>query len=192
MQLFSKICKPWSVSWILQNSFFFPDLTVLSISVNPNFLSYTKPLAGFTACVQQVWHTAANVQLHHTTSSNSKCAWAKTLPLCSHWSWPAEKAVFSSSLVNTHVLRSKMKSMVECATETRISLTVITYQILFQQFDLVLCSPYGDAATFYVIEYWSPRTDWQSYAFWYTSSVMHEISSLFVLSFFLVNNALAF
>lgn len=44
-----------------------------------------------------------------------------------------------------------MQSMAEWAAETRVSLAVITDQILFQQFDLVICSPYRDAATFDVI-----------------------------------------
>lgn len=38
---------------------------------------------------------------------------------------------------NSHLLKFKMKTMVESTAESRISLTTIVDQILFQQFDLV-------------------------------------------------------
>lgn len=54
------------------------------------------------------------------------------------------------------------------------SITMITDQILFQQFDLVLCSLYTDAAIFLMTG--------MSYAFWHTFSVICEVSSLFFIS----------
>jgi len=47
-------CEVWAEYYRILVFFFFPSLTVLLSSVNPNFLSYTKTLLGFTAPVQQV------------------------------------------------------------------------------------------------------------------------------------------
>lgn len=67
--------------------------------------------------------------------------------------------------------------MVESTTETRVSLTMIIDQILFQKFDLGLCSLYTDAAIFLMTG--------MSYAFWHTFSVICEVSSLFLSLFVL-------